>query len=285
MIKRLIPFIVSAVLGLIAVVMLQRYLAGERAKLTAKQQELQALFQDQKNVIVALKEIPEGTAITPELLGSQPIPSKFVQPYATSQAMDVVGWVAKVPIAQGEQILTNKLRRESEQPLSATLSGLTPEGKRAVTIGADALTGVGGFVRPGDAIDVLWTFKVPQAGTQETELVTMTLFQNVSVLAVGDQMIGKAASDHEASQSYTVTLALNPQETALLLYAREQGQIQLSLRPKTEKDLQVAVSPANMATIMESALGKEAVAEAPSPQRTVEVIRGLEHSVVAVSNE
>jgi hypothetical protein len=40
-----------------------------------------------------------------------------------------------------------------------------------------------------------------------------------------------------------------------------------------------------MATIIESALGQAAVAEAPSPQRTVEVIRGLEHSVVAVSNE
>ena len=287
MIKRFLPFIVAGIFGLGAVVIMQRYLQGQRRALQEERNKLFAEYQNlaPTEVIIAAQDIPEETVVTVEQLATKTVPQQFIQPYATSRGGDVIGWVTKAPIAQGEQVLTNKLRRATEVPASATLSGVTPEGKRAVTIGTDTLTGVGGFVRPGDTIDVLWTFKVPQAGGQESEPVTMTLFQNVSVLAVGDQMIGKTSTEHEPSQSYTVTLALNPQETALLLYAREQGQVQLSLRPKTEKDLQVAVSVANMATIMESTLGKAAVAEAPSPQRTVEVIRGLEHSVVAVNNE
>lgn len=283
MVKRLIPFIFSAVLGLIAVVMLQQYLGKERAKLAKQQQELQALFQDQISVIVAMTEIPAGTAIAPEHLDSKLIPSKFVQPYATTRGVDVLGLVPIAPISQGEQILTNKLRREREQPMSATLAGLTPEGKRAVTVGLDSLTGVGGFVRPGNSVDILWTFKVPSGGgSQEGELVTMPLFQNVAVLAVGAEMVGKSTTDREASSEYTVTLALEPQEALLLLFAREQGGIQVSLRPPSDTE-QLAVGPANMSTLMESVLGKDATGEAPKPQRTVEVIRGLEHSVVAVN--
>ncbi len=282
MIKRFIPFIFSAILGLTAVIMLQRYLSKERAKLAAQERKLQAMFQDQVNVIVAAKDIAENTTITPELLGTQLIPSKFVQPYTTSRAMDVVGWVAKAQIAQGEQILTNKLRRESEKLQAATLSGVTPTGKRAVTIGTDILTGVGGFVRPGDNVDVLWTFKA--GGQRDGELMTVTLFQNIGVLAVGGEMVGKvSASDHETTHDYTVTLALHPQEAALLLYAREQGQVQLSLRPVADKDALVAVPPTNMETLTELILGKEALGQAPKPQRNVEVFRGLERKVVAVN--
>lgn len=287
MIKRFIPFIVAGVFGLGAVVGMQRYLEGNRRALQNERNKLYADFQNlaPTDVLIAAEDLPEETVLAPEQLATQSVPKQFVQPYATSRPADVVGLVTKVPIAQGEQLLTNKLRRANEMPVTVSLSEVTPEGKRAVTIGADALTGVGGFVRPGDMIDVLWTFKVPQAAGSETDLVTMTLFQNVSVLAVADQMIGRPATEQEPNQSYTVTLALSPQETSLLLYAREQGQIQLSLRPKTEKELQVAVSPSSMATIMESAFGQAAVVEEPSSQRTVEVIRGLEHSLVAVNNE
>jgi len=100
---------------------------------------------------------------------------------------------------------------------------------------------------------------------------------------VGNEMIGRATSEKEPAPDYTVTLSLTPQETSLLYYARAQGQIQLSLRPRTDKSGQLAIAPASGKTLMESLLGKQAGTGTPKPQRTVEVYKGLERSVVSVN--
>ena len=93
----------------------------------------------------------------------------------------------------------------------------------------------------------------------------------------------RAAVEIAAGQPMILNFVLEPQAAAVLLYAREQGQITLILRSRTEKEQRVAVTPANMATVMESVLGTEATGPPPKPQRSVEVFKGLERSVVAVS--
>jgi len=279
--KRVMPFLFAGVMGLLAVFVFEQYRQRLLREVEQERQKLRAEYEAPVDVIVAKQDIPAGKALAEADLAVASIPGKFVQPYATRYGGDLLGLVAIAPIAQGEQILRNKLRTASELAPDATLSGLTPEGKRAVTIGSDALNGVGGFVRPGDRIDILWTVKLPEA--QGNESVTMTLFQNVTVLAVGNEMIGKATSEKESAPDYTVTLSLTPQETSLLYYARAQGQIQLSLRPRTDKSGQVAIAPASGKTLMESLLGKQAGTGTPKPQRTVEVYKGLERSVVSVN--
>jgi len=129
---------------------------------------------------------------------------------------------------------------------------------------------------------------VQQPGSQDRELVTVTLFQNVSILGVGDQLLGRSAGEGEPAVAggNTVTVALDPQETALLLFAREQGQVSLALRSRMDKDQRIEVPPANMASLIQSVMGSEAVVEAPSPapQRTVEVFKALERTVVAIND-
>ena len=98
-----------------------------------------------------------------------------------------------------------------------------------------------------------------------------------------------AAGQQEGPPEYMVTLALPPQDTAFLLFAREQGRVQLSLRPKPENEPRIALTPANINTLMESVLGT------PSPQqqaetatkapRQVEVYKGLKKDVVLLSEE
>jgi pilus assembly protein CpaB len=288
--KRFLPFIFAGILGFGAVILLQRYLREQRRQVAAEREKLLGQYKllSPIDVVVARQEIPEDTMIIGDYLDTRSIPQQFVQPYATVRVMDALGLYTKVPIAKGEQVLTNKLRRTSERPIGDTLSAVTPEGKRAVTIGIDALSGVGGFVRPSDMVDVLWTFQVPQPGTNERDLVTVPLFQNVQVLGVGSQMVGTVPNPDEktaapGAAANTVTLALEPQAAAVLLYAREQGQITLVLRSRKEKEERAEVVPANMATVMDSVLGAEATGPPPKPQRTVEVFKGLERSVVAVS--
>ena len=250
--------------------------------LMQERQRLLADFQTPTEILVAAKDLPEGTALEAAHLKVASVPQKFVQPYAARSPGDVVGMVTAVPVAEGEQVLTNKVRRADEAPRTVTLSGIMPTGKRAVTIGVDAISGVGGFVRPGDAVDVLWTVKLPGPAQ---EVITLTLFQDVPVFAVGKDIKGRATQTAEPSPQYTVTLALTPQETSFLLFAREQGRIQLSLRPQQESGAQAALTPATSATFnafMESQLGLQTTA-AVKPPRQVEVYKGLKREVVMLS--
>jgi len=281
--RRLLPFLISAALAAGAVILLQQDYQQRVRALMKERQRMLADFQAPTQVLVAAKDLPEGTTVEESHLKAAAVPQKFVQPFAARSPGEAVGLVTVAPIAEGEQLLVNKLRRAEAVPASATLSGVMPKGKRAVTIGVDTITGVGGFVRPGDSVDVLWTVKLPG---QAQEVITLTLFQGVPVFAVGREIVGRATQQAEASPQYTVTLALTPQETSFLLFAREQGRIQLSLRPKQEEGA-IAMAPATSATFnafMESQLGVKSQAEV-KPTRQVEVYKGLKRDVVLLPEE
>ena len=291
-VRRLMPVIFAVIMGLAAVLIMKQFLNQEYRKVERERQRLLADYQAPVKILVAAKDLPEGTPLEAVHLATTSIPQKFVQPFAARSPNELLGLVTLAPLAEGEQLLTNKVRRPDVMPTSATLSGVMPKGKRAVTIGVDAITGVGGFVRPGDAVDVLWTVKLPgQAG----EVVTLTLFQDIAVFAVGREIIGRpVATDASgaappAGPQYTVTLALAPQEISFLLFAREQGRIQLSLRPKQEAGAQIALSPATSATFnqfMQQQLGIQSTEPTQArPPRQVEVYKGLERDVVLLHRE
>lgn len=297
MIKRLIPFIFATVLGFAGVFMTQQYIAKQLALqqsiLQAEREQLRAEYQEftkaMVEIVIARTDISEGQMVSASHLDMLAIPQSYVQPYATTRATDVIGLVTVAPIAKGEQILRNKLQTTDEVVSGMTLAEITPNGMRAVTIGTDVLTGVGGMVRPGDQVDLHWTFEFPEGPTRpEREVVTLTLLQNVSVLAVGDELAGapKKTTDEErprASQvgNYTVTLALSPQDATMLLYARREGVVQLSLRSDTEKEFLAEPPLMSMTKMMNSLLDEQAVLS-DLQKRTVQVIRGLEQEIVVV---
>lgn len=286
-IKRMTPFILAAVMGSMVVALTHHDLMQERRLLQREWQRLTADYQGPIEIVVASQDVPDGVTLESSHLAMASVPEKFAQPYAARSPHDVLGMVTRAPIVKGEQILINQVSRPEAVSANATLSSLLPKGKRAVTVGVDAVTGVGGFMRHGDTVDVLWTVKLPQASQQEDQVVTRPLFQDVEVLAMDlDPSLAQAASpDAKPNEKpLPVTLALTPQQTLLLLLAQEQGKIQLSLRSRDENDQQVTMAPANIATAMQSILAEEAVAEPPKPQQhTVEVFKGLERSVVSIN--
>lgn len=285
-IKRILPVAFAVTMGLVAVGLTRQYLQQERRKLQREWQRLAENYKNPIEVVVASKDLTEGTTIEAAQLKMASIPDRFVQPYATRSPQDLLGKVTVAPIAEGEQILLNKLRRPEQVPIGATLSALTPKGKRAVTIGVDAMSGVGGFVRPGDTVDLLWSFKLPGGGGQEGQVVTMALFQDVPVLAVGREMLGQAKQAAETANEYAVTLAMTPQETSFLLFAREQGRIQLSLRSRLGGEGAVAMVPANINSLLESQLGiKAASPPLLPPVKKAEIYKGLKRDVVVLSGQ
>lgn len=280
--KRLLPLAFSALIGLAAVAMMRSYIQQKETALNQEWQRLKATYPEPVDVLVAAKDLSEGTVITQDLLKVGTVPERFMQPYAVRSPEEVIGLMTIAPIAEGEQLLLNKVRRPDQAPLGSTLAGVLEKGKRGVTMGADALSGVGGFVRPGDAVDILWTVSVPTGEQGGSQLVTWTLFQDVRVMAVGGQLIGKGAEERP-SEDYTVTLAMTPQEASFLLFARENGKLQLSLRSKSETG-RVAVDPANISTLMQKQLGLKLPEAQGTTTHEVEIYKGLNKESVVLKD-
>ncbi len=262
--------IVAVVLGLLAVFLTNVYLEQKGAKPPVKEAQ----------VLIASKDISKGAAIEYDMLASKVIPVNFVQPGALTSRESAVGKTVLATIMAGEQILRTKLATGT----SLTLAVKTPPGKRAVTISLESASSVGGMVSPADHVDVLAIFTTPA--------VTLTLFQDVLVLAVGQQMVPEEAErkrrDEKApapSAKGTVTLALTPQEVQVLTVAMQHGNIRLTLRPRMETgkalptvDLSNLPPAIDLNTILQLYIRRPEAQMGPQ----VEVIRGLKKEVTPV---
>ena len=129
---------------------------------------------------------------------------------------------------------TQEKAQPPKPPAAQSLAVKTPVGKRAITAIIDKLFAVGGMISPGDHVDVITHMAIPSdpKDPQKTDIITLTLFQDVLVLAVGNNL--QPGTGYEAQQNATsiqVTLALNPQEAGLISFVQQHGSLQLMLRP------------------------------------------------------
>jgi pilus assembly protein CpaB len=93
---------------------------------------------------------------------------------------------------------------------------------RAFAIRVDVTSGVSGFLRPGDRVDVYWTGSPPSGGGEFTKLIDT----NVRLIAV-DQSADEDRND--ATIARTVTVEASPQQVATLAQAQQSGRLWLSL--------------------------------------------------------
>ena len=131
------------------------------------------------------------------------------------------GNVAIRPIARGEPILVSRI---SER---AVLSANLPPNMRAVTVPVDAVTGVAGFVTPGDVVDVLLTRQIPGDGATADDKMTTVIMESIQVLAV-DLRAGE--KDTNAEVSKTATLMVTPPDAQKLVLSTQIGRLSLALR-------------------------------------------------------
>lgn len=155
------------------------------------------------------------------------------------------------------------------------ITGRITDGKRGVSIPVNAVRGVGGFVLPGDRVDVLHTTTV---GRRDDQPVTRTLVQDLTVLAI-DQT--NAEDFAEPTLVNVVTLLVTQEEAKTLTLALEVGTLTLTLRNEldNEEDESRTIALNNLwswgAEDLGLATGQRRAAPAPNPRNQVEVIRGL----------
>mgnify|MGYP001801097027 CR=1 FL=1 len=122
-----------------------------------------------------------------------------------------------------EAILDVKLTKPGE---AAGITSQLEIGMRAFAIRVDVSTGVSGFLRPGDRVDVYWTGQINNGDTIGRGDVTKLIEAGVQIIAI-DQ---SAADDvEEPTIAQTVTVSARPEQVAALAQAQSTGRLSLSL--------------------------------------------------------
>ena len=172
-------------------------------------------------LVVADQPIPLATRIERKHLRVVQVPPEAVPGHSFRSVEDVIGRVSLTNILEEAPIREGKLVATG---LGGGLQSVIPEGKRAVTVRANDVIGVAGFLSPGDWVDVLATMVDRGRGT----MITKTVLQKIKVLSVGQQM--EPGKDGHPRAVSTVTLLVTPGEAERLVLATSQGQIQLVMR-------------------------------------------------------
>lgn len=277
--KKYLPLIVAGVAGLIAMLLINNYVQQQTEE--AKKRAISA----QKNlstVVVAKQDIPAGTALKESLLKEETVYKDMLQPRVAISIDRVIDKITLAPISKGEQVLLNKISLSGQE---GSLSMKVPSGKRAITIPVDNISSVGGMVRPGDHVDIVGMVPIPAVnaeGKQVTQMTTMPLFQDVLVLAVGQEFtsLPGAKKEEKEASALVITLALSAQEANLVAFVQEQGKIRLILRSPGDTQVQ-PVAPASWDTLFRTVMPQAFTQpqEDAKPQKKVEIYRGLQKEI------
>ena len=123
-----------------------------------------------------------------------------------------------------EAILALKVTEPGED---TGLTSRLERGQRAFTIKVDVSSGVSGFLRPGDRVDIYWTGRVNLSNTPSGNgEVTKLIEAGIKLIAI-DQSAG--GNLDEANIARTVTVSISPQQVAALAQAQSTGNLSLSL--------------------------------------------------------
>ncbi len=140
-------------------------------------------------------------------------------------------------LAYNEPILENKITGPNGK---ASLSAKIRPGYRAVSLRVDDVSGVAGFVVPGDIVDVIYTREPEIAANQRrtnggaaSAYISDVILQNITILGV-DQNQSETTSSADVAR--TVTLEVTNEEGQMLTLAMEYGSLSLSLRSMGETD-------------------------------------------------
>lgn len=249
--RALIMIATSLLAGLLAVWLAARWI-GQMADNTTK-------------IVVAARDVDPGTVLGEGSLQVIAWPSGSVPAGAIKDLKRTQGRVASTLIFTGEPILEAKLAREGA---SGGLASVLGEGKRAITIQANEIVGVAGYIRPGSRVDIM----VNTHDSKDRSLSKIVL-ENILVLATAqddkrDQTKPKVVS--------AVTLEVDPRQAEKIDLARHIGTLSMVLRNSldnaavvtagaTREDL---MGPAEIATQgpAPAASGATAVSAPPKPK-------------------
>ena len=195
-------------------------------------------------ILVASRNIPLGNVLSDKDMNWQAWPKTavfegvIVREGDASASEALEGRVAR-DVTAGEPLTNNVLLSSDGNIISSSLE----PGMRAIAISVSARSMVGGFINPGDRVDVLLTHQLRVSG-EERDLVsdtvdryiTETILENVRVLAVDQRAV--KAEDSKAKGGRTITVEVSSENAEKLALATEMGDLSLVLRGVGDESVQ-----------------------------------------------
>ncbi|MEM9637802.1 MAG: Flp pilus assembly protein CpaB [Pseudomonadota bacterium] len=208
-----------------AVYMAKNYIGTYQAEL-ARAKQNQAQVVPTQTVYVASRALQYGEQLTKEDVRPVAWPQTAI-PEGTFSDLEVL-----FPAHEEEPRLIVRAMEKDEAILTVKVTepgediGLTTrleKGMRAFAIRVDVASGVSGFLRPGDRVDVYWTGRIETASGSED--VTKLIDTSIRLIAVDQD----DKTTNGARIARTVTVAVRPEQVAALAQAQSTGSLSLSL--------------------------------------------------------
>jgi pilus assembly protein CpaB len=168
-----------------------------------------------------------------------------------------------------EAIMEIKVTEPGED---AGITSRLERGMRAFAIEVDVASGVSGFLRPGDRVDVYWTGNISDTVKDARGEVTRLIQPNITLIAI-DQTSGGDVDGTIIAR--TVTVAARPEQVATLAQAQTTGRLSLAL-VGADDDTIASVIEVDQRSLL--GLGAEIVAPREAEERvcTIRTRRGAE---------
>jgi pilus assembly protein CpaB len=225
--------VISIVAGILALWLSALYLKHEKEKFASKEHKVY--------VIAAKKDLPSGTVLALSDLDAKQLPESQVdsRDILGESYNEILGKKLINRVARGDTIQWSDI--EGGYNLESGLAAMVLPGMRAVSIAIDSVGSVSSMVKPNDRVDIIGSFQLPSArNPEQMEMVTLTVLQDVTVLATGQQtarsrsLAGSAryqSAPVQQSSYSTITLEVTPQEAELLTFTQNvRGKLTLTLR-------------------------------------------------------
>lgn len=269
MTRSIISLIAGLVLAIAAVIVFNNRLAAQRNQLASTGPVTTVVHAEPTialaQVVVAARDIDFGTELTDHdvMVVDWPDQSKPLGAFATSEEIFTGSQPPRLmrPLVKGEPLLRSKVTGFAD---ASRLSDQLHTQKRAATIRVNDVSGVAGFLAPGDRVDVLLT---RQIGEDAGHLVTDLILQNTVILGI-DQTTQIDADKPNIAR--TVTVEVEPGDAQKLALGQQAGTLSLALRngASTDRVQSQQVSTADLDARTQGAH--------QNPQPTVRVRRGVQ---------
>ena len=258
-----LSFIVSCLIFLLILAALPDSEKQQQTNVAKQEQQKKVQEVEKIKVIKAKYDLPQLTVIREDMVELVEMPKNLVPEEPVTDKAMIANMPTVVTILKGDVITKKKVYTN---PQMAGFPGKIPDNCRAIAIPLTDITGVAGFIKPGDFVDVMIIKNQNNVVTGEIVL------QNVMLLSVnkdakvvkpgvkdpgvqmkeekekeqGDKPTGdtkgtKQTFDGESQTSAqsmaTVTLALTPNDALKLAVASQGGTVYLTLRPIVPSDM------------------------------------------------
>ncbi len=249
-------------------------------------------------VVVAAKALKAGEVLTAENMKWQAWPESGVfegllKKEENKKITDIASGKVRRPMALNEPITKSAIVAQKANYLAASMK----PGMRAVAISANARSAAGGFIAPGDYVDIILTYRFRESvpGSDDNadlgELVrenvnrraAETIMQNVKVLAV-DQSATR--NEEKVKSGKVFTMEVDQMGAQVLALASSVGSIDLILRPLGDDAITApptAATDARMTNLYDELVKKVEEARGGSGDHSVRVFSGNTVNSMSVS--